>query len=652
MTDLLNIGVSGLLAYQRSLATVSHNITNVNTDGYSRQTVNTATRPPQFTGAGFEGAGVQVTSIQRSYDKFLTEQLSESLTAFRQQEKLALLSSELDNFLADPEVGLSPVLQNFFKSVQDMSTDPSSAPARQVMISEANTLATVFNDSYSRLDKINGSLNTDIGVIVDQVNNLSGSIANINKQIVSTRGSDNSFPANDLLDQRQVLIDKLSELVAVKTQEQDDGSVNVFIGKGQSLVVGTKAINLSVTSNEFDATRIEVGVRSGSTVSNISSQLSGGELGAIFDFRDGLLKDSFNSIGQVALALSEDFNAQHQLGLDLNGQLGGNFFNDITTSLSAGSSFNNVATNTVYQTTVTDSNLLRASDYRMSYDGTDYTLTRLEDNAVVAGPSSLVALSAAVSASEGFTISLSSGATVNASDSFLFTPTKSAARDIAVAISNVNDVAAASPLKFSRNATNGGSALFGNDVLTTVNAGATLPAVPLTFTFDSTLNVFNITNNAPVNTIAYNPATDSGNTLQLSVAGLGTYSFTVTGTPSNGDSFVLDSNVGGVGDNKNALALIGLQTQKRVGNGSANYQDSFAQLVTKVGVKTSQAEFGRDASEVLYHRSVESQQTVSGVNLDEEAANLLKFQQAYQASARIITTADELFQTLLSAVSR
>lgn len=648
MADLLNIGSSGLLAYQRALTTVSHNITNANTEGYSRQSVELATQKPQFSGAGYEGSGVKVAAVRRNLDQFLEGQLSTSLSTFKQQEKLASLSAELDNFLADADVGISPTLQNFFKAVQDVSTDPSSSTARQVLLSESETLSAVFNDTYTKLDTIKNGLNVDISVNLEEINSLSQGIAGYNKEIARAQGGSDKFPPNDLLDQRQDLVNKLAELVKVSTLEQDDGSLNVFIGKGQSLVIGSESRTLSVLRSEFDPTRLDIGLKTGSTVSNITAQLSGGEIGGLLEFRNNLLNQSYATVGLLAVALSEDMNAQHQLGYDLNGQLGGNFFNDITVTNSTASSSNAPSTDTIFQSTVTDSNRLQASDYRLDYSGGNYTLTRLNDNSVIAGPLGLAALTTAVEASEGFSIALASGATISDGDRFLLAPVRNGSRDLAVSINDTKLIAAASPLRFAQSSTNSGNASISQDLLVQ-RTGNSLPAAPITLTFDDVANVFNLSSGG---SIAYDPATDSGSSLQVAVAGLGSYQFTLTGTPANGDVFTLGTNTNGISDNRNALAMVALQQQKQVNNGSADYQAAFTELVTDVGVKTRQAEFGRNSSGAIYERVFAAQQEVSGVNLDEEAANLLKFQQAYQAVARVITTADELFQTLLGAVSR
>jgi len=655
MADLLNIGVNGLLAYQRSLSTVSHNISNVNTEGYRRQRVELSTQTPQYTGSGFEGAGVKVAAVTSVYNQFVETQVTNNTSLFNEQDTLLRFSSDLDNLLADPDVGVSPVLQTFFKSLQDLSTDPGSTPVRQVVLSEAEALTSIFNDTYTRLNTQQSGVNAEISSAVNDINSLSKSIADINKNILLTSGGNTNFPPNDLIDQRQTLINELAELVSLNTVTQDDGSVNVFIGKGQSLVVGTSSQQLTTATNEFDITQLEVGISVGSGSVNISNQITGGKLGGALLFRNDVLDKAYNQLGRVALTLSEDINAQHQLGYDLSNTLGGNFFTDLTSTIATQNSNNATATNHVYTATVSDSNLIQASNYRLDYGtGNVYSLTRLSDNSVIGSSTNLTTLSTAVSTSEGFTLALTSGSSIAVGDSFLVSPTKNAARDIDMALTNTSQLATASPLLASRSTSNTGDANFTKDGL--ISSTGTLPTSPITFTFSSGTNTFVASPAAATTpagaTIAYNPATDSGTEYQVVLAGVGTYQFTVTGTPANGDAISVDVNSNGSGDNRNILAMINLQEQKGVANGSANYQEAYSELVSEIGVKTKRAEFSANANQVLFDRAVSSQLEISGVNLDEEAADLIRFQQSYQAVARIITTADELFQTLLGAVSR
>ena len=651
MADLLNIGVNGLLSYQQSLSTVSHNISNVNTEGYTRQRVALSAQTPQYTGVGYVGTGVQVDSIQRVYDKFLNSQVTTSTSSFKQQETIASFTKQLDDYLADPQAGLTPALQKFFTSVQDLSTDPGSTSARQVLLGDANTLQSSFNNSYQNLSRLQDGVNLELNSDVSQINNLTQAIADLNRTIVSSKGASTNAQPNDLLDQRDNLVNKLAEYVSVSTIQQDDGSLNVFIGTGQSVVTGTNSQKLAVTKNPYDPTRVEVGLVTGSATVQITDQLTGGKIGGALQFRKLTLDPAFNSLGRIGVSLAETFNAQHQLGTDLTGQFGGNFFADISQSTSLASSTNAAGTDYVFSTDVSDVSLLSTSDYRISYSsggGGTYSLTRLSDNSLIGSSNSVAGLSTIASANEGFTIALNSGASISDGDSFLLQPTHSGGEDFASVINSTSNIAAASPIRTAKVATNTGTADISGGILSS-RTGTTLPATPITLTFDNTLNVFNLSTGG---TIAYNPATDSGSSQSVTIAGLGVFDFSISGTPANGDQFSLSTNTGGISDNRNALSLLGLQESKLLSGNTATYQDAYGDFVSQVGVQAQQAEFSSQANQVIYDRAVSQRQEVSGVNLDEEAADLLRYQQAYQAVARVITTADQLFQTLLGAVSR
>lgn len=660
MSDLLNMGVTGLLAYQRALSTTSQNITNVNTEGYSRQRVELATLPPQLTGAGYEGSGVTINGIQRVYNQFLADQVTTSTTAYYTQDTIHKYASRIDNYLADSQTGLMPALQGFFNSVQDLSNDPSSTPVRQVLLGESDSLVSRFNATYTQLKDLERGVNIDLNTAVTAVNSLSTSIARLNKDILFAQGGNQSQMPNDLLDQRQKLLNDLAQYINVSTVEQSDGTLNVFIGNGQSLVVGTRAEQLSITRNEYDSTRYEIGMVLGGTTIEVSSQLSGGIVGGALAFRRDILDPAYAAIGRVATALALDFNAQHARGIDLDGQLGGNYFADLSNSTSISSQNNAATTDYIFATTVSNTSLLQDSEYRLNYSSAgagSYTLTRLSDNTTVASSATIAGLSTAVSASEGFTIALSSGTSISNGDRFLIRPVSLGANNFAMSVTQTNDIAAAGILATAEASANTGNGVIGAGQIT-ARTGTTIPVSNTTLSFDTANNRFNVTYaDGSTGTLAYNPATSSGSTLSLSIVdntgtAFGTFTFTMNGTPANGDQFVISPNTSGIGDNRNALLLHRLQDTKIIGNSSTTYQDAYGQMVSNIGVKTKQADFASEANRVLNERAISANQEVSGVNLDEEAADLLKFQQAYQATARIISTADQLFQTLLSVVGR
>lgn len=551
--NMLSIGVSGLQASQRNLATTGHNISNVNTDGYSRQTVEQATRSPISSGNGFIGSGVDAVSVQRVFDQFLSDQVTTRTSSFNQLDTLQQLASGIDGLLANPDAGLNPALQKFFNAVQDVSNNPTSIPARQVVLSEAQTLVDRFSSLDNRLEDLRSSVNGQLDAVTTEINTIASSIAELNNSITQESGKAGGQPPNDLLDRRDVLINRLAELVSVNTVNGNDGSVNVFIGNGQSLVLGNTAATIGTMRNIFDKNQLDVSLGSGAAEYSISSQITGGKLGGLLAFRDEVINPAQDSMGRIAIGLAATFNAQHQLGDDITGNPGGLFFNDIVASSPQvlSSSNNNPASGTV-GVSIADTNLMKASEYRLNYDGATFSLQRLSDNTIVDSGFAIGDFPRTV-AGDGITLTLAGSAA--AGDSFLIRPVRNGASDISVAIGSAAEFAAAA----------------------------------------------------------------SGNAL---------------------------------GDNSNALALVAMQLKNVMGGSTETYQSAYAKLVSAVGGVTSKAKINADAQATLLNKAVEEQQNVSGVNLDEEAANLVKFQQAYQASAQIVRIANEVFQTLLNATSR
>ena len=637
---LLGIGTSALNANARALSTTSNNIANVNTEGYSRQRVNFAERPSDSVGGLTIGNGVSVSSVTRIFDELTTSQVRVNNSAFSSFETLNTFSSQLDSILADANAGLSPAISGFFDALQEVADDPASTATRQVLLSEADSLVARFDAISGRLETLNNSVNNDISGTVSDINVLAQSIAQVNNQISNTEAGGSGGVANDLRDQRDRLLLQLSEYTQVRTVEQSDGTLNVFIGNGQTLVAGGFSQSLSVVSNEFDPTKLEIGYVANGTTTQISNLVTGGRLGGLLDFRETVLEPARNTLGQVAIGIADQVNDQHQLGQDLNGVAGGVFFNDISANSPLVLPSTSNAGTGVVAAAVTDVNALTNSDYLLSNTGGAYSITRLSDNTIT----NLPGFPGAAAVVDGLTISLSSG-TISNGDSFLVRPTSAASRDISLQISDVRQVAAAAPIIGQAASNNTGNASISAGV---VNAPPP-PNANLTQTVTITFN------NPPTTFDVAGTGTGNPTGVAYTSGGAITYNgFTVEidGVPAAGDVFTVSANTGGVGDNRNALALANLQQQLGLNNGTSTISNVYGSLVADVGTRTRESELNQAAQETLLRQAEANRDSVSGVNLDEETTNLLQFQQAFQASAQIISIADELFQVLLGAVSR
>jgi flagellar hook-associated protein 1 len=632
-SGIFGIGTSGLLAFQRALGVTSNNIANSATEGYSRQRIDLSTQTPQFAGNGWFGSGVKVSGVQRMFDQFVENQLRTSTSGSQQFGIFYDFARRVDNLLADPNSGMAPGLQQFFAALQDVANDPTSSAPRQVLISEAQSLVDRFKFLDQRLNEQRDLINGQIRSSVAEINSLAQAIGDLNTEIVAALGRSGGAPPNDLLDQRDRLVLELSELVTVNTIEQDDGALNVFIGNGQNLVLGNQITTLVAEALGPDPDQMQVGYMSPAGPVDITQYMSGGRLGGLFEAR-GMLDRTQNALGLTAIGLAQAFNDQHHLGQDLDGNLGEDFFRvpDPQVTPAQGNSFNDVP-----EVRISNYGALTAGDYSLRSNGTDWELRREPGGQVVATISPGGAWEG-----EGIEIDLTGIPPGNAGDSFLLRPTRTGATQVDTVITDPRKVASASPLRASAGADNTGDATIASvravdrDALMVPPAGS-----PVEVSYDATAQEFSI----GTDTFAL----DSSGVTVIVYEG---WELTIHGEPGDGDTFLVSQNTGGVGDNRNALALAGLQDARVLSGGTASIENTYANLVAEVGTRTRQAEVAARSQGKLLEEARAQRESISGVNLDEEAANLLRYQQAYQAAAQVIAVTNSLFDTLINAVRR
>jgi flagellar hook-associated protein 1 FlgK len=648
--NLLSIGKSGLFAAQAGLSTTGHNITNASVAGYNRQVVVQATGPMLDTGVGFQGTGTQISQIKRYSDEFLNSQVRNAQASQSGLESYYAQISQIDNMLADQTAGLSPSLQSFFKGVQDMAANRASVPSRQAMLSSADTLATRFQALDARLGEIREGVNSTIQTSVTMINSYAQQIADLNDKIGTFAAAQQHAP-NDLLDKRDQLVMELNTQVKATVMPGDNNSLTVSIGSGQPLVVGQRAFQLAATKSPTDQTRVEVGYLTGSKVTVLADNaLSGGTLGGALEFRSKTLDPAQSALGKVAIGLAVEFNAQHKLGLDQNGVAGKDFFS--VAPAYVGKNVNNALSSTTeVKAIVSDPSKLMDSDYKVQFDGTNYNVIRLSDNKSTAiTPYSAAGTTMTI---DGVDFTISGSAAKD--DNFLVRPTIGGAANFNVLVKDVASIAAAAPIATSAPVSNTGTAKISEGKVDKDFLGGA-PTLPVTLTFNSTSGnlggfpagaAVRVTDSAGVVTNYPAPATN------VAFAAGSTYTFggvsvTMTGAPGNGDSFTISGNAGGVGDTRNIGLLGELQTRNIFNNGSATIQSSYAQLVSTVGNKTREVQVNGEAAEALLTQAKATAADVSGVNLDEEATNLIKYQQAYQAAGKVMQIAGTIFDTLLS----
>lgn len=648
-SNILSIGKTALNAAQVGISTTGHNIANASTTGYSRQVIVQSAASSQNFGYGYVGQGTEVSSVTRVYNELLARQAINSQSVSAGLETYAANMTSIDNMLSDASAGLNPTLNDFFASVKALSSNPNDPSTRQTMLSNAQSLVNRFHSTNSRLDEIREGINTQLASSVGLVNTYAKQLSNLNDTIDKAISATGNQP-NDLLDQRDQLVTELSKLIKTTVVPQGQGGYNVFIGNGLPLVVGTTNYMLTTASSPTDPSRLEVAYHSNNKTSILSTDsLPGGTIGGLLQFRSESLDAVQNKIGQIAVSIAGTFNAQHMQGTDKNGNPGGNLFSIAAPTVNSNS--NNTGT-AVISSQVVDASAVTSSDYRLQYDGTNYKITRLADQSV----QTFATLPQTV---DGLSFTQASG-TINANDDFVIRPTLSAGNTLALAFSDVNKLAVGGPvLGSSANAGNTGSANL--SALNVNSSYATSPlASPLTFTYSSGVpGTFSMAPSAQPVTVTnggtsttYPPGAPITYTSGATIS-VGSLSFVLSGVPANGDEFtVAPSSSTGPSDNRNGLLLASLETKGNVqalGSTTKNsYNAAFAQMVSGVGNKTRELKVTSAAEAKVLEQATTAMQSESGVNLDEEAANLLRYQQAYQAAGKMMQIASQLFDVLLN----
>jgi len=890
MADLIGIGLSGLRSHQTALSVTGNNVANTNTPGYSRQQAIFVDNPSLLTGAGYVGQGTSIENITRISQNFLTEQIRSDTTVYNERNALLQQAESIDNLLASTTTGLSSAMSNFFQSFQGAADDPTSIPQRQLLLTQSEGLAARFHSLNDRLNSQANTIESELESAVASINSLSQSLAELNRSIAVSPGAAQGSQPNDLLDTRDEVLRQLSEYVSVSTFAQGtDGQVNVFIGNGQPLVVGDIAAKLDTIPSPLDASRLDITLSVSGTDQIVTTGLSGGKIGGLLDFRDNDLASAINSMGRIALVLSDTINEQHSIGMDLENNLGGLFFNDINSETLARSrvfanSDNAPPSDQVLRINITDSSALTTEDYEIKFEGpsdSDFVIVRGSDNEVVL-KSILPDVYPANVEIDGFQVQFEAG-TFKVGDRFTVQPTKTGAADINLNIDRVEEIALASPIRADASIGNTGNAQINLGTMLDVvnpNTGQTIPifATPgqlspplaIRFVTDTVYEVLDASDpanliplNPPVNNQHYNqgltntlftddpgetlvtaagvdsltvPApvagpllngfgaqnlsvlsrdlvtgvvtaqtvaiaaneeassiaeslrsvqgiqasaytqvrvdnfvddgdpnpleieingevltiptgsvfgpdalaeeinnnlvlqdlniyavsdgisleihASTGKDIQVVVNGLGDsvdvskvdpysagapvfstqtvnsgqgvavggsidvtlssgvsftssvssvfeqapvgestylgFQFELQGEPKKGDSFTIGYNADGVSDNRNALAIAALETQGTVANGVVNYGDAYSQIIEEIGTVTNRARLDTESAKALLEQSENNRESVSGVNLDEEAGRLIQYQAAYNASAQVVSIARELFDTLLS----
>jgi flagellar hook-associated protein 1 FlgK len=626
VSNAFGISITALQAFQQAIAVTSNNVANASTPGYDVESIELAAAAPQSNGTLGVGAGVNVVGISRAFSQAETNQLNTSQSSLGSLNAIQNYTNQIDNLFGTTAGGLTTALQTYYSAWSDVANNPTSTAARQALLGDAQSLAASFQSSSTQLNNLNDDVNTRITADVQQINSLGHSIATLNNQIVAATATGQS--PNTLLDQRDQLVSNLSQLVGVSTTTDSNGGMNVFVGNGQPLVLQNVTTTLTTVPDQFNASQLDVSTSTANGVS-ISGSITSGDLGGLLSARSQVINPALNQLGQVATALSQSANLQQNSGLDLSGQFGANLFSVGTPQATASSNNTDATTATV---SIVNTGALTADNYVLAYNGGAYSLTDATTGANVALTGAGTAGSPLTAA--GLSIVLSG--TPAAGDKFLVQPTAQAAATFNVALTDPSKIAAAGAVATSASDSNAGSATIAKGTVLDAANPNLLNTTTITFTSPTTYSI----NGA--GSFAY---TSGGNITQNG------WQTQISGTPATGDVFTVKSNAGGTGDNTNATAGANQQTQGVLDGGTVSISGAVSALVTGLGAQAAQINTAQTAQTAVNSQAQQAVQSTSGVNLDEEAANLLQWQQSYQAAAQVLTVANSLFTTLIDSVN-
>ncbi|OED09435.1 flagellar hook-associated protein FlgK [Burkholderia sp. A2] len=658
---LMNLGVSGLNAALWGLTTTGQNISNAATPGYSVERPVYAEASGQYTSSGYMPQGVNTVTVQRQYSQYLSDQLNGAQTQGGALSTWYSLVAQLNNYVGSPTAGISTAITSYFTGLQNVANNASDPSVRQTAISNAQILGDQLKAAGQQYDALRQSVNTQLTSTVSQINTYTAQIAQLNQQI--SAASSQGQPPNQLMDQRDLAVSNLSSLAGVQVVRNDSG-YSVFLAGGQPLVVADKSYQLATVTSSSDPSELTV-VSQGIAGANPQgpnqalpdASLSGGALGGLLAFRRQTLDPAQAQLGALATSFAAQVNAQNALGVDLAGKPGGNLFTVANPTVYSNQGNTGNASLSV---SFASASQPTTSDYTLSYDGTNYTLTDRASGSVVdqkAGPMP-VSLG-------GLNFSFSSGA-MNAGDQFTVLPTRGALTGFGLATTSGSAIAAASPVVAAASKTNIGTAKITQGA---VSAGYQVPTTPTKLTYDAasqSLSGFpagttvtiagtpptSVTITSPTDSVPYNATAGAkltiNSTTQPAPAGvMNGVTVTLSGAPSDGDTFTIGPYAGGTSDGSNAQALSQLVTAKALGGGTTTLTGAYANYVNAIGNTASQLKSSSAAQTSLVGQITTAQQSVSGVNQNEEAANLMQYQQLYQANAKVIQTAATLFQTVL-----
>ncbi len=664
--NLYQTGVSGLLAAQQQLATTGHNIANVNTDGYNRQRAEQTNTVGDAFGGNFLGSGTYIQDVTRIYNQFSYKEQLLTTSSLGGADSSYQNLNQLNEIMSFSGTAVMNSIDRFYQAVNGIADNPSDLGLRSIALTQAEILAADFNSLNENFDQLEKSANGEISQTAKQISEISVEIAKINETILQNNSFSTAGQPNDLLDKRDMLISQLGEYTKVNTVTDANGVVTVMIGGGNTLVAGITSLGVQVNAGDPDPNQTSLTLTGPNSNVAIDERTMGGSLGALLSFRDNDLIELRSEINRIAMGISETINAAQEDGLDLNQNQGKNIFTDINNPTLTASRVlvpSDNAGTLAAEVVITDITQVPTNEFEIKFDGVDYVMTNKRDGSAT----NLGAPGATTyNTVYGFDFVELSGAPA-IDDTYVIRPTENSASLMAVTLNDGAGIAASAAIeiKASDNNVSAGKVAITNmsdpvaarammpmrvDVLESPAGSGTYTYQVYDNTGAPTGPLSSYTPPAPATAVFDVPALPA---LPPAAAGTGLFTIEISGTPSG--SFpsspeqyeIVDAF--GIGNGNNAVQLALTQEKGVLNAGQETFSQSLGISTSDVGSKAKSAELVADTAQALYTQAYNRNQQTSGVNLDEEAANLLRFQQAYQAASQIISTANTIFDTLLAA---
>ena len=636
--DLLNIARTGVQASQAQLGVTSNNIANANTAGYNRQVATQSSLESQRLGNNFYGTGTYVSDVKRVYNEFAARELRIGQTSMSAAETSYSKLSELDQIYSQIGKMVPENLNNFFASINNVADLPTDLGIRGSSLSSAEQLAAGLNQMQSQLDGQVKQTNSQIESVTTRINEISKELGRINLELMKSQGED-----SQLLDKQDSLILELSEYAQVNVIPLDTGAKSIMLGGSVMLVSGEVSMSIGMSPGDPYPNEPRINASIGDKTLNIDPSKLGGQLGALFSFRDDTLLPASTELGQLALGIADTFNEMQSKGFNLNGDIGSDIFRNINDPLMASGRAASNSTNTgtaAMSVNIDDVGALSGSTYQLSFTTANgYQLTDNQTGKV----SNLTLSGTQLTSSAGFSINVAGGPIADG-DKFEIRPTAGAASGLKVVMTDPKGIAAAGP-KITQNTANSGELAVKVNAINRADVNFPVTDSELSVRVNTAANTFEVFDAAGTSVggpTAFTPP-------QINT-GFG-FSFEIDDKSTAGvtDTFTFDLSFA-EGDNSNAVEMAKLSDAKLMNNGTGTLNSVFENTKLDIGSQTKSAEVRVGSATAIYQQASNRVQSESGVNLDEEAANLLRFQQSYQASARIMTTAQTIFDTLLSSV--